>query len=85
MLGISNRNGVRLRFSLVCLLFVGVTVFCSLVSSHSVFAAAKQSTITVNMTQGILDISLLLILMVGLVNLQTQQSTLTLIIILVIP
>ncbi|MBQ2622943.1 InlB B-repeat-containing protein [Candidatus Saccharibacteria bacterium] len=58
MLGISNRNGVRLRFSLVCLLFVGVTVFCSLVSSHSVFAAAKQSTITVNMTQGILDISL---------------------------
>ena len=58
MFCISVKSGIRLRIFSVLTLTLSVVGFCSLFYSNSVFAEAKQSTLTVNMTQGVLAISL---------------------------
>ena len=58
MLGMSNKSGVRIRiFSIVAVVF-SMVGFCGLFCAGNVYAEAKQSTLTVSMTQGILSMTL---------------------------
>ena len=58
MLGMSNKSGVHIRIFSIVAMILSMVGFCGLFCAGNVYAEAKQSTLTVSMTQGILTMTL---------------------------
>lgn len=58
MLGMSNKSGVHICIFSIVAMILSMVGFCGLFCAGNVYAEAKQSTLTVSMTQGILTMTL---------------------------